>query len=286
MLIGLHTSIQKGYANAIREGEQVGAEVIQIFLRQNLSWQKREVTDEEVAEFRSALKNSPSVKKVIAHSSYLINLASDNRSTVKRSIALLKDELIISSRLGIEVYVMHPGSHRGAGVEAGIDKIIEGLKSVRERCKDLPVKIAFETTAGSGNQIGSNIDEIAEIIKRSEGIIDPALCIDTAHLYGAGYDLNDDREYERLIEEIRDKIGLERLYVCHLNDSKVPLASRKDRHHHIGKGKIDLKVFKRILHDARLSNAVGILETPKEEREDSVSYDLINMEVLKRLRDE
>ncbi len=285
MLIGIHTSISGGYSAAIEEGEGAGAEAVQIFVRQNLSWNRKVVTEEEAEDFRRRLETSVSVKKVVAHSSYLINLASDNRTTVKRSVSLMAEELLICKSLGIDIYVMHPGSHKGYGVEVGIQKIIDGLKNVRDKTGDTDVRVAFETTAGSGGQIGSTLDEIAEILTKSDKIINAAVCIDTAHLFGAGYNINDNTEYERLIREIDSKIGVGKVLVCHLNDSKAELATRKDRHEHIGKGKIDISVFRTILKDLRLGNAIAILETPKEMREDGISYDSINIELLKSLRD-
>ncbi len=286
MLIGIHTSIGRGYAASIEEGELSGAEVIQIFVRQNLSWNKKIITEEEINEFKTKLKSSSQIRKVIAHSSYLINLASDDRTTIERSVSIMSDELIICNKLGIDIYVMHPGSHKGLGVSVGIQKIIDGLKLVREKIGDINVSVAFETTAGSGNQIGSNLIELEEIIKRSERILKSALCIDTAHLFGSGYNLSEEDEYERLIREIQENIGLERLLVCHMNDSKVGLASKKDRHEHIGRGKIGVSVFKKILKDNRIKDALAILETPKETNENGISYDRINIEFLKSLRDE
>ena len=286
MLIGIHTSIGKGYAAAVIEGENLGAEAIQIFVRQNLTWNKREIFKEEISEFRQRLSNSLSVRKVIAHSSYLINLASDNKTTLKRSISMLVEELLICHRLGIDIYVMHPGSHKGAGVKEGINKIIGGLKEVLNKTGEIPVRIAFETTSGAGNQIGSNLFEISEIIERAKEIISPALCIDTAHLFGAGYNITVEDEYERLIYEIEKRIGLKNLLVCHMNDSKVRVGSRKDRHEHIGHGNIDISVFRRILNDKRIANAVAILETPKGDDKDGISYDKINIDLLKQLRNE
>ncbi len=285
MFIGIHTSIGRGYSGAVIEGENAGAEVIQIFVRQNLSWSKREILEEEITDFKEKLHNSITVKKVVAHSSYLINLASDNDTTIKRSISMLSEELSICQRLGIDVYVMHPGSHKGLGVKKGIDKIIEGLRPVRDKVGDIAVRIAFETTAGSGNQIGSNLSEISEIFERARGIIHPALCIDTAHLFAAGYNIMIDEEYERLISEIQNRIGLKNLLVCHMNDSKVGVGSKKDRHEHIGKGRIDISLFKKILNDKRITNAVAILETPKEFNKDGISMDRINIDILKQLRD-
>lgn len=286
MLIGIHTSIRNGYSAAIEEGEELGAEAIQIFVRQNLSWAKKVVSDEESSTFKTRLKNSKTVKEVIAHSSYLINLASDKSSTVKRSIAIMVEELLICKKLGIDVYVMHPGSHKGLGIKVGIQKIVDGLKYVRDKTGDIDINVAFETTAGSGDQIGSNLNEIADIIDRVKGIIKPAFCMDTAHLFGAGYNINDDGVYEMLIKEISAKIGIEKLLVCHINDSKVELASKKDRHEHIGRGKINPSVFRKILNDKRLKDAVAILETPKEIRKDGMNYDMINIKLLKSLRDE
>ncbi|MGB9600820.1 MAG: deoxyribonuclease IV, partial [Myxococcota bacterium] len=177
--------------------------------------------------------------------------------------------------------------HRGRGVDVGIDKIIDGLMEVREMSQEIPVIITFETTAGSGNQIGSNIEELSELIDRAKSFFDTGLCIDTAHLFASGYDISDEDGYEKLIDKIDNEIGIKRLLVCHINDSKVKLGSKKDRHEHIGKGMIGLSVFRRILKDKRIENALAILETPKGIRpDDGLSYDRINVGLLKRLRDE
>ncbi|MCX7944086.1 MAG: deoxyribonuclease IV [Deltaproteobacteria bacterium] len=286
MLLGIHTSISKGYAASIEEGEEKGAEIIQIFVRQNLTWNKKIVLEDEITEFRNRLTESKSIKRVIAHCSYLINLASDNKTTVKRSISLLADELLICKSLGIDIYVIHPGSHKGVGIEEGKRKIIEGLRLVREKTKDLNISIAFETTAGSGHQIGASLTELADLISKTKSIFKPALCIDTAHLFAAGYDINEESEYEKLVEEIDEIIGLNKLLVCHFNDCTVELGSKKDRHQHIGKGRIKLDTFKRFIRDKRLSNVVGVLETPKGVGSDGVDYDKINLQILKSLRDE
>ncbi len=286
MLIGIHTSIQNGYAEAVRTGDRVGAEVIQIFVRQNLTWNKRSIYEKEIEEFQNTLKTASVVKKVVAHSSYLINLASDNKSTVKRSISMMADEIRICSMLGIDIYVMHPGAHRGAGVEIGLKKVVDGVKLVGEKLSSDSVTVVFETMAGSGTQLGSRIEEIAWIIEETKGFIRSGICIDTAHLFGAGYDISNTMEYEKMISQIDRNIGLDKLLVCHINDSKASLGSHKDRHNHIGLGKLDINVFKQILNDKRLQNAYAVLETPKEKREsDNADYDVLNIQILRSLRD-
>lgn len=287
MLIGIHTSIKNGYAGAVVEGEECGAEAIQIFVRQNLTYNQKDISNEEIQEFKNALNKSKLIRRVIAHSSYLINLASDNITVVRRSISLMAQELKLCSLLGIDIYVMHPGSHKGRGVKIGIDKIVDGLAKVIELVKDDSVRVTFETTAGSGNQIGSRLEEISELIDGAKKYVKTGLCIDTAHLFGSGYNIADEDEYNNIINNIDEHIGLENLLVCHINDSKAKLGSKKDRHEHIGEGMIHLSAFKRILKDNRLKNSLAILETPKGIREeDGVNYDLINVELLKRLRDE
>jgi deoxyribonuclease-4 len=286
MLIGIHTSISQGYAEAVRTGDDMGAEVVQIFVRANMNWSKKRILDYEIEEYREALMNAKSVRRVIAHCSYLINLASDNNTTVKRSISLMAEEIEICERLGIDTYVIHPGSHRGQGVEVGINKVVDGLMMVGERLKSASVAITFETTAGSGFQIGSRLEEIITLVKSTSHFIRNGICLDTAHLFGAGYDIVKEEVYESILKQIKTEFGLDIIRVVHMNDSKVKCGSNRDRHQHIGMGYIDLSLFKRILKDERLKMAVAVLETPKEKREeDNEDYDRINISLLKSLRD-
>lgn len=287
MLIGIHTSISQGYADAIRRGDDIGAEVLQIFVRPNLNWNRKDISQAEVEKFKNAIGSAAYVKKVIAHSAYLINLASDNETTIKRSISLMAEELNICDRLGIDTYIMHPGSHRGQGIGLGIEKVVDGLKMVRERFQKDSVTITFETTAGSGFQIGSKLEEIITIVEQTAGFIKNGICIDTAHMFGAGYDITKGEVYESLLQQIDSRFGLRIIKVVHMNDSKVKLGSNKDRHQHIGMGYIDIAAFKKILRDDRLEEAVAVLETPHEKREsDNEDFDRINISTLKRLRDE
>lgn len=263
ILLGAHISISGGLNKAIALGEKLECTVIQIFTKSSRSWSAKKLTTEEINLFKNALKKS-TIKEVIAHSSYLINIGSKDKNTEKKSILALIEELERCEQLGIPYIVIHPGSHLGSGEESCIEKIAENLDTA---FKKIPGKsgIALEIVAGQGTNVGYTFEQlrkIRDLCKEKKRI---GICLDTCHMFSAGYDIGSKKGYENVLEQFDKILGLKNLKTIHLNDSKTKLGSKLDRHENIGKGTIPLETFKLIMNDNRLKNIPKILETPVED---------------------
>ncbi len=268
-------SIAGGVDRALERGASVGCDAIQIFLKNNMQWAGRKLLPAEVDRFR-AQRRVP----VFAHSTYLINLAATNRSFHRRSIAALIDEVERAAALGVPFIVMHPGAHMGAGEAAGLKKIARSLDAVFRATPRARVRIALETTAGQGTNLGYRFEHLAEIYQRVRKPMRLAVCVDTCHLFAAGYDIRTPRRYRQTMRELDRLVGCRQVVAFHLNDSKMPLGSRVDRHAHIGKGKIGLAGFRHVLRDRRWRRLPMVLETPKGE---DLQEDVENLKVLRSL---
>jgi deoxyribonuclease-4 len=260
VLLGAHTSIAGGTHEAPPRAKAIGATAMQIFTKQANRWAERECDAPERKAFRAALKDTD-LSALNAHDSYLINLASPDPILRGRSIESFVCELRRCEALKLRSLVSHPGNFmddRASGLARNADAIVEALSRVPGR-----VRLLLETTAGSGTALGATFEELAEIIARVPGALRRrvGVCIDTAHIFAAGYDLA--RAYDDVIARFDDTVGLERLGAMHLNDSKVPLGSRRDRHELIGEGTIGARAFRRIMTDDRLANVPKLIETPK-----------------------
>lgn len=258
MLIGSHQSITKSVDLSIQRALADGCECLQIFTKNNNRWEGKPISAEEAGRFRDGIITSG--LKVCAHSCYLINLASFDNDTYGKSVNCYRDELSRCDRLGIPYYVMHPGAHTGRGVEAGVRRIAESIDAAYDRgfeCMTL-----LEMTAGQGTGIGHTIEEMLAIIEAAHSRDNIGICLDSAHIYAAGYDIKGD--YEGVVKQMFASYG-SRIKVFHLNDSKKPLASRVDRHELIGRGEIGADFFKKAVNDSRFSDILGILETPVSE---------------------
>ena len=260
MLLGAHTSLAGGTHEAPPRAKAIGATAMQIFTKQANRWAERECEAAERKSFRTALAETE-LRALNAHDSYLINLASPDPALRKKSLASFICELRRCQMLGLSALVSHPGNFmddRASGVARNADAIAEALAEVPGR-----VRVLLETTAGSGTALGATFEELAEMIAR----VPPRLrrrvgvCIDTAHVFAAGYDIAN--RYDDVIAQFDDTVGLDRLGAMHLNDSKVPLGSRRDRHELIGEGAIGEAAFRRIMTDARLADVPKVIETPK-----------------------
>ena len=259
--MGAHMSIAGGTPLALERARQAGCAVLQIFVKNNNRWKGKPLSDEEVKRFRDAWAESK-IREVVAHDSYLINLASPRDELWQRSIEALIDELERCQRLGLNFLITHPGSHMGTGEAQGIKRIAQAIDQIHERC-DWRVPIALETTAGQGTSVGYQFEHLRDIIastRHPEGVV---VCLDTCHIFAAGYDIREKAEYVRTMEAFDQVVGLEKLRVFHFNDSKKDLGSRVDRHEHIGRGKIGTSGFAWILNDNRFTSISKILETPK-----------------------
>jgi len=280
MNLGAHMSIAGSVDLALSRARETGCNAVQIFVTAPNRWSFRKFSRDEVESFR---EKSRSFRKefLIAHSSYLINLASPERHLFSRSMRSLEDQLERTTRLGIKYFVIHPGSHRGHGLQMGIEKIASALSKIISAYGKKAPMILLETTAGQGNSIGSRFEEISEIIARCRFPEKLGVCFDTCHVFSAGYDIRTEKTFEETLRRFDRTIGLSKLLVFHLNDSLKGLGERIDRHTHIGKGKIGLTCFKLLVNDQRFKNRPMILETPKGPDN---KYDLMNLKTLRSLR--
>jgi deoxyribonuclease-4 len=258
--MGTHVSVAGGLPVAMERAAEIGCTAAQIFVKNGNQWQGREVGDEEVAAFRAAHAAGP-VGPLLAHASYLINLCAVEPPLLARSRAALADELLRCDRLGVEGLVLHPGAHRGAGEEAGIDAVAASIDAVLSGLPDCSTRVLLENTAGQGSCLGHRLEHLAAIRGRLATPERVGICLDTCHAFAAGYPLHEPAGYEEMMAEIAERIGLAALGALHLNDSLRPFGSRRDRHAHIGEGEIGLGAFARILNDPRLRRTPMIVET-------------------------
>lgn len=277
LLVGTHVSVAGGMEQALFRADAIGATAIQVFTRNASRWQAPPLTEETVNAFQTARQTSV-VRYVAAHSSYLLNLASPDPAQRQRSIVTCLDELERCRRLGIEALVIHPGSHKGEGVAPGLTTLCRSFEQICRRAAD-GVTILLENTAGQGASLGASIEELAWALER----IDRerfGLCLDTCHAFVAGYDISTSAGYGQLMEQIDCLIGIDRLQLFHLNDSKKPLGSRVDRHEHVGQGLIGINGFHLLMQDKRFAHCPKIIETPPGENN---CHDLENLALLRQL---
>lgn len=268
---GLHTAVERALS--------AGCTALQMFVKNNNQWRGKPLTDKDVATYKEALSNA-NLGPVVVHDTYLINLCAVDPVTLQRSREALQDELERCERLGIPYLNLHPGSHMGAGEQAGIDRIAESLDIVHERTKGFQVKSVLETTAGQGSAIGYTFEHLRAIIDHVAEPSRMAVCVDTCHIFAAGYDIVSEKGFERTFEEFDAVVGLDRLVAFHVNDSKKGLGSRVDRHEHIGKGTIGLEGFRHLMNDPRFAGIPKLLETPKS---DDLHEDRENLATLRGL---
>ena len=276
---GTHASAAGGVHNALQRTVDVGATSSQIFSKNERQWIAKPL-DPGVVENFHAEREKHGVRQMVIHDSYLINLASPKEEILEKSLRAFADELVRAQILNINLLVTHPGAHTGSGVEAGVRQFSESLNRVFDGLPDNDVIVCLETTAGQGTTLGRSFEEIAEIIDRTEAKERVGVCFDTCHAFAAGYDLRDEASTVKVFDEFDRIVGLDRLRVLHLNDSKQPFASNKDRHEHIGKGEIGLGAFTAIVNDVRLAGLPAILETEKDAEGE---YDRMNLELLRGL---
>ncbi|MFC1894421.1 deoxyribonuclease IV [Candidatus Dependentiae bacterium] len=278
ILLGAHVSIAGGLHKAIERGEKIGATAIQIFTKSSRSWFAKKLTEKETELFKIKFKKSKQIKIVIAHSSYLINLAAKDKEIEKKSIKSLILELERCHLLKIPYLVLHPGSHVGQGEEEGIKKIAKNLDAVLTNFKE-KTSIILETTAGQGTTLGYKFEQLKKILSLCKKKNKIGICIDTCHILAAGYNIKSKKTYNQVMDKFEKILGKTILKVIHLNDSKTDLNSRVDRHANIGKGKIPLSIFKLIMNDKRFQQIPKILETPIQNENDFIS----EIELLKKM---
>lgn len=258
-LIGAHLSTKGGLSTVFERASAVNASAVALFAKNSNQWKGKELTDVDCAAFAAAR----TVRPLLTHASYLINLATTNAVFHRKSIAALIDELDRAERLGIHAVVLHPGAHLGAGADAGIDQIARSLDQVHAAIPNHRVITLLETSAGQGTCVGCSFEELGAMIARVDDKRRVGICFDTCHVFAAGYEIRTRDGYQRTIDAMERHVGLENVGAFHLNDSKKPLGSRVDRHQHIGEGEIGLDAFRFLLNDDRFRRVPKVLETPK-----------------------
>jgi deoxyribonuclease IV len=278
---GAHMSIAGGYDRAVWAAHAARCETVQLFTKNNNQWKAPLLADEHVAAFRAALAETRIVDPV-AHTSYLINLASPDDALWSKSIDSMVVEVERCGRLGILDLVVHPGAHMGQGERAGVVRVARALDAVCRRTSGLEVTIDLETTAGQGTNLGYRFEHLRDILRRARRPERLGVCADTCHIFAAGYSLETAEQYDEMIGQLDRLVGLKRLRVWHVNDSCRECGSRVDRHAAIGAGRMGLEPFRHLVNDARFRDVPLILETPKG-IEDGEDLDVRNLRVLRGL---
>lgn len=278
-LLGSHVSIAGGPSKAIDRAHSIGATAMQIFVKNNMQWFAKPLPESEVQAFMEHPQRKE-LAAIFGHTGYMINLGAVNPEFHEKSLRALREELIRADQLGLPFLVLHPGAHMGAGEEAGLEKITASLDEVFDALPDCKTKVALETTAGQGTTLGYKFEQIAAIRAASRHPERLCVCLDTAHIFAAGYDIRTEQSTREVFEEFDRLIGLQHLAGLHFNDSKAALGSRVDRHDHIGKGKIGVEPFRFLMNDARFAKIPKVLETPKGKE---MLEDVENMALLRSL---
>jgi deoxyribonuclease IV len=263
-LLGAHMSIAGGVQQALYRAQQAGCEAVQIFTKTSRQWQGKPLTEEDMAVFREA-QQATGMTTVVAHASYLLNLAAADRTLWEKSLHACIDEMERCEALAIPLLVAHPGAHVGAGAEAGLTNIARAIDAVHTACAGFRTRITLEITAGQGTCLGYRFAHMRAILERVRDSERLRFCFDTQHAFAAGYDLRTAEGYARTFAEFDALIGLQRLGVFHLNDAKQGLGSRVDRHAHIGAGCLGAEPFRRVMQDRRFWGLPMCLETPKSQ---------------------
>jgi deoxyribonuclease-4 len=280
-MFGAHCSIAGGLHNALLSAEKYGMETVQIFSKNQQQWKCKPLEDCAIKDWAAHQKRLK-FKKTVSHDSYLINLAATNPEFWRKSVELFVEELRRCELLGIPYLVTHPGAHMGEGEEKGLVKVAAALDVIHVQLPGAKTVTCLEITAGQGSCLGHRLEHLAEIIARVKEPKRLGVCLDTAHLFAAGYDFRG-RKYAKFRKELEKTVGLKRVKVWHLNDSKKALGSRVDRHDHIGRGLIGIEGFKPIVNDQAWESTPKILETPKAKDEQGRDWDEVNLEKLRSL---
>ncbi|HJR58501.1 MAG TPA: deoxyribonuclease IV [Vicinamibacterales bacterium] len=286
--LGAHMSIGGGLPRAVDRAKASRCDALQIFTKSAGQWRARPLPPEEVALFRRRVAET-GIHPVVAHNSYLINVATAQPELRAQSIAALREEVDRAEALGLDGLVMHPGSYTSGTEADGLRLIADALAQLLAERPAGRARILLEHTAGQGTNLGHRFEHLAEIIDRLDATPRVGVCIDTCHLLAAGYDICSADGYRQTFEAFDRIVGIERIHAFHLNDSKKPCGSRVDRHEHIGKGCLGLEPFRMLLNDARFADHPMLLETPKLEtpeskrRSDLDPWDARNLRTLRKL---
>ncbi len=259
---GAHMSIAGGCFRCMEWGQQAGCEVVQLFSKNERQWLGKPLMDDDIARFTDA-RTRTNVLPVMIHDSYLINLSSPNDDLWEKSINAFRDELLRARSLGVPYLNMHPGSHVGSGEQEGLDRMVEALNRLGAEGAYEGVTVLLETTAGQGTNLGAKFEHLSYLIEQANTPDAFGVCIDTCHIFAAGYDIRTPETYAATMADFDRLVGYERIKAFHLNDALQPLGDHKDRHAAIGEGHIGLEGFRSVVNDPRLAHLPMVLETPK-----------------------
>ncbi len=278
-MFGSHLSIAGGMENALREARQLNMDCVQVFTKNQRQWAVKPLETKQIDAWLAAMDET-GIHHTVSHDSYLINLASPDAGSWKKSMALFEEEIRRCDLLAIPYLVAHPGSHMGKGEDKGLARIAEAFNRLHDKLPDAKALTCLEVTAGQGTNLGYRFQHLAAIIEQVEAPERLAVCLDTAHLLAAGYDLTSGPGMRRVLQECDDILGLDRVRVVHVNDSKVERGKRVDRHEHIGLGHVAMTAFSVLVNAFR---GPKVLETPKGEAPDGQPWDALNLAALRKL---
>jgi deoxyribonuclease-4 len=282
IFLGAHMSIAGGVHTAIERACSIQCSAMQMFVKNNMQWFARRLARREIRAFLDHRQRGE-LLSIFAHANYLINLAATHPQFHANSLRALAEELTRAHQLELPFLVVHPGAHLGAGEQAGLDKIVSSIDRVFRKIPKVKTRLALETTAGQGSCLGHTFEQIAYIIGNAREPERLCVCLDTAHVFAAGYDIITEATVRKVFREFDRVIGLDRLVAIHLNDSKTARGSHVDRHEHIGKGKIGLPAFRYVMRSRRFAKIPKVLETPKGK---DMREDVINLRTLRALADQ
>jgi deoxyribonuclease-4 len=280
-ILGAHQSIAGGYFKAVELAHSLKCDCVQLFTKNNNQWRAKELTDDDVRQFRAKLKELRVVHP-LAHDSYLINLASPDPALWKKSVDAFILEMFRADRLGIPYLVTHPGAYTTSSEEAGIAAVAWALDEVHRQTRGIKTKCLLETTAGQGSCLGCRFEQLAAMIDRVKDPDRLGVCVDTCHIFAAGYPISTEKDYKATMRALDKTVGLKLVRAIHVNDSQKPLGSRVDRHAHIGRGMIGKEAFRLLVNDRRFRKVPMYLETPKG-IEKGKNLDAINLRTLRSL---
>lgn len=283
-MFGSHLSISGGMHEAILAARELTMECVQVFTKNQRQWVAPPLSEDTIARWRDA-KTKTGITLAVSHDSYLINLASPDDAAWRKSIDAFADELRRCDQLDIPYLVTHPGAHMGTGEDAGLTRVAKALDELHETMPELRVVTCLEITAGQGSSLGHRLEHLRTIIGRVKQPERVAVCLDSAHMIEAGYDLTSGEGAAGVIDEVDRVVGLARVKVWHINDSKTPRGSRVDRHEHIGHGHVALEAMAAIVRHPAFAMVPKILETAKENAPDGRPWDAINLATLRDLRE-
>lgn len=261
LLIGAHTSAAGGAHNALIEGKTIGATTVQLFTANQKQWKGKPLTEERIELFKEMLTTT-GLRQIMSHASYLINLGSPNEENRQKSIRAFYEEVERCCDLGISYMNFHPGAALDCPREACLDRIVEAMFEVEDLIVDDETRLLLETTAGQGSSVGSTFEELAYIIERTKDRLPVGVCIDTCHIFVAGYDIRTPEGWQKTLKSFDEIVGLKHLYAFHLNDSMKALGSKRDRHAPLGEGEIGLESFKFLMTSELTRELPKYLETP------------------------